>query len=792
MQARDDLQGRTAARRPSNRRLRTSESSTLRHADHPPTGARALHDEGVSAPGLSTWSPPRFPSGLISRPRLVRRLADERRASTAIICAPPGYGKTTLLAEWTERDKRPSAWIALTEQHRHPAVLLEAIMLALDELEPLDGRVLAKCRSAARERAAEPQPELMAALTATLSSMGAERLPAVLVLDNAHLPRSRAAARVLSTVASAMPACAKLALASRTEPALQRGRLRAEHELLELGPHDLALTAYEAHRLLRAAGLQLDPGAVERLVASTEGWPAALYLAALSLLSQDDADTAVEHFRGADRGITEYVRQELLSPLAKEQRAFLRRSSILDQLSARLCDAVLERTDSASVLETLAFHDLMLLPLDTSNKWYRCHSLVRDVLRAELEARDSESALTLSGRASHWFEECGDIDRAIDHAVAAADIERVGELLWSHSSDLFLRGRDSQVRRWLSGFPAEQIARSPRLALCAAFAHLMAPDLAAAEHWARTAASAIALRPTDDSRALEGGIALVTAAIGRDGVERMGRVASQASALLGDGSPWSSFCCLLRGVADHVSGERPKARTNLEAGVRLSATLTPMVESLCMAQLAMMNAEDGDWERAADRIEVATGLVSSHGLAPSPPATLVFSVSAWIAGRQGRCDEAKRDLTQAIHLLDQSDGFLPWYEVETRILIARAAIQLADVVTARASLSRASRVLRRLSDAPEFHVWLDNGWADIDERSASALSGSASLTIAELRILRFLPTHLSFREIGERLHVSTNTVKTQAHAVYGKLGAGSRSEAIAKASALGLIEAPVV
>ena len=156
--------------------------------------------------------------------------------------------------------------------------------------------------------------------------------------------------------------------------------------------------------------------------------------------------------------------------------------------------------------------------------------------------------------------------------------------------------------------------------------------------------------------------------------------------------------------------------------------------------------------------------------------------------RRGRGDEAKCDVTRAIHLVDQFDGFMPWYEVETRILIARASIGLADVATARASLSHASRVLRRISDAPEFHAWLDDGWADIDEHSASALTGPASLTIAELRILRFLPTHLSFREIGERLHVSTNTVKTQAHAVYRKLDASSRSGAVARARDVGLVD----
>ena len=194
----------------------------------------------------------------------------------------------------------------------------------------------------------------------------------------------------------------------------------------------------------------------------------------------------------------------------------------------------------------------MLLPLDTSNKWYRCHSLVRDVLRAELEARDAESVASLSGRASHWFEVRGDIDRAIDHAVAAGHTQRVGELLWSHAPNLLMRGADPRVPLWLSTLGEDQIACSPRLALCAAFSHIVVPNLAAAERWARAASSAMTLQPDEASQGLEGGVALIKAAIGRDGVERMGRIASQADALLGENSPWCGFSCLLQGVADHV------------------------------------------------------------------------------------------------------------------------------------------------------------------------------------------------------------------------------------------------
>jgi LuxR family maltose regulon positive regulatory protein len=736
-------------------------------------------------------SAPAFKSGMVSRPRLVRRLLDERQAPTAIVCAPPGYGKTTLLAEWIERDERPCAWITLTERHRHPAALGEAIMLAFDGLHPVDSGLLGAFRRA-HEQLAEPSGELMAGLIATVSSMGTVRVPAILVLDDAHRLRSRAAARVLSAVASAMPASAKLALVSRSGPPLALGRRRVEHALIELGVRELAMTAYEAYRLLRGAGLDVDHRVVQQLTTRTEGWPAALYLAALWLCPQADVEQALEEFSGANRAVSEYVHQELLSPLTNEQRAFLRHSSILDQLSAPLCDEVLERSDSAAVLEKLAFHERVLLPLDTSGDWYRCHALVRDVLRAELATSGGDRAVALSDRASRSFEESGDIDRAIGQAVASAQTQRGGELLWLHAPGYLLRGGDPRVQHWLSSFSEATVAGSPELALCAAFSELLAANVATAERWATAASSAIVLGPAEAGETLRGGVALVKAAIGRDGVERMARTASQASSLLGPDSPWSSCCLLVQGVADHISGERARARDRLETSARLSTALMPVVEFLCIAQLAMMDAEEGNWDRAADRAAVARELVASHALGQEPLATLVFCVSAWIAGRRGRGEEAKRDLTQAMHVLDRPSDLMPWYEVEARILVAHAAIRLADSTTARASLSRASRVLRPMSDASEFHAWLDRAWAEIDEYSASALSGPDSLTIAELRILRFLPSHLSCREIGERLHVSTNTVKTQAHAVYRKLGAGSRTEAVAQAAALGLVEASIV
>jgi LuxR family maltose regulon positive regulatory protein len=247
------------------------------------------------------------------------------------------------------------------------------------------------------------------------------------------------------------------------------------------------------------------------------------------------------------------------------------------------------------------------------------------------------------------------------------------------------------------------------------------------------------------------------------------------------------MCCLYRGVACHLSGDTADARRLLREGVHRSAALTPAIETQCLAVLAILAVGEGDWELAQDSCVQARSLLERHRLDDHPTSALVLAVPALVCAATGRGDEAKELLRQSTRLLGMLDGFAAWYELETRLMLARAAARLTDIPRARTLLAEASRAGRRMPDAPSSKRWLDEAWEELDSRAAAALGGSSSLTLAELRILRFLPTHLSFREIGDRLHVSTNTVKSQAHAVYRKLDACSRSEAVAHASRMGLI-----
>jgi LuxR family maltose regulon positive regulatory protein len=273
-------------------------------------------------------------------------------------------------------------------------------------------------------------------------------------------------------------------------------------------------------------------------------------------------------------------------------------------------------------------------------------------------------------------------------------------------------------------------------------------------------------------------------------VTRVAALASDARERSAGDSAWRSISCFLEGATRHLMGERQVAEARLEEGARQGAVVAPGPHVLCLSQLAMMAAERGDHEGAAAAVGRACAQVDHYELTEYPTTALVFAVAAAVRARQARVDQAQAHLRRARQQLDRLGDFAPWYRAEVRVELARAALILGDVPLARECLTDARRDARRLVDAPLLAGWIDGLETGVDAAAAVALPGS--LTAAELRILRLLPTHLSFREIAGSLYVSANTVKSQAHAVYRKLDAQSRSEAVARAQELGLLRSPPV
>lgn len=694
---------------------------------------------------------PEFPPGFVRRPGLVGRLVGARDAALALIVAPPGYGKSALLSDWAEHDARPFVWLGLG--------------------------------SADASRSAV---NLLASAIAPLQEGGGG---CVVVLDDAQLVAPDVLREVVGCVLAQLHDGSLLALASRTEPELPIGRLRAHRALIEIRKTELAMSSAEAAAMLRQAGFEPDLEAVRTLARRTEGWPAALYLAALSLGEhRAGAPAGVAAFRGDDYLLAEYLRDEVLSALPAQLMSFLARTSVLDRLSGPLCDAVLQARGSAITLAALVRESELLEPLDPAHDWYRWHPLFREALTGELRRTEPELEFSLHRLASGWYSEHGDRDRAIEHACLAHDPGRTGELLWRNIGRYLTGGRCELAGRWLSSFGDAQIASDARLALCAAHRCLAIGNAEGAQRWALCAAVA---SERDGARAprhsIAAGIAVIEATVARAGVAAMKQVAQHAFECEPADSRWRPVLCSLTGTAEHLMGNHAQARRVFEQAAELGGRSVAGVTALCLAQRAVIAIEQDDWEIAEELTDQAHRMICERDLSKDPLMALVLGACATARAHQGRADEAKRDFGHSTDLLVALGDFVAWYGAETRLLLAHASVWLADVVGARTLLAQASRLARRVPDAVIFQRWFDDAWSHMDALAETSLAGPSALTIAELRVLRFLPSHRSFREIAAQLGVSANTIKTQAHAVYRKLGVASRSEAVARAQEAGLL-----
>jgi len=671
----------------------------------------------------------------IHRPRLTRPLTETTGLPLVTLVAPAGYGKTTLLCDWADRDERPFAWVTLDAEDNDPACLHASVALAAERVEPG---------------------------------------PFVLVLDDLQALRAPAANAALAMLLEGLPPEVTLALASRDPPPLPVARMRAEGRVVELGPSDLAMDRGEAAAMLDLVGRALDAADVAQLLDSTEGWPAALALAALG---------SPAGFGGTDRLVADYVRDEILRELPPERLRFVLETSVLETFTGRLCDWVLERGGSAAALVDLCRQGL-LIALDRSDERFRYHRLVAEMLRSELQRVDANRAAQLHRRASNWYRDAGDDDRAVRHAVGAGDVAAAGELIWRSTWPALSRGDKQTAEGWQRPFTDAERLGTPTLALAAARTQLVVGRGDLAEHWMHAAAAV-----GNPSSAIAADLRMLRAALARDGLARMRADAAFALDLAAEGSPVRAMGCLLAGTAAQLAGDEGDAAAQLGEGARRAAVSAPDVHALCLTQLALPALAREEWEEAGALVARARAQVERHGLASYPSSALVLAASALVRAHRGRVEGAQRDLGAARDLRAQLTDFAAWYEVELSLVLAQVAVRLSDLIGARVLLADANRAIRRLGEAAMLEAWLSDSWARLDAVTGPASEPPSSLTTAELRTLHFLPTHLSFREIGERVYVSANTVKTQANAVYRKLGVSCRSEAVSRARQLGLLDA---
>jgi LuxR family maltose regulon positive regulatory protein len=708
----------------------------------------------------------------VERSQLVDRLVGVSGGSVALLVAPAGYGKSALLAQWAGAETRRVVGVRMARGEEVTYALARA-------LAPLDAGVHTTLAETGNSRSQRSAAALMRALSGALERPGFQ---CVLMLDDVHDLEDHTA--LADLVEQAAPGVV-IALASRSEPDLPIARLRAERRLLELRAPELALSGAEVTRVAAGIGLDLDEQGLETLTRRTEGWPAGVQLAGVALRDGAQPQRSIERFGGDDRVVADYIRQEVLARLTPDQLTFLVRSSILERLSGALCDHVLQRRRSSEMLRELSRANVLVFPLDRVDREYRCHPLLSQTLRAELRL-EPELEVELRTRATEWYEANGDRGRAIDQAIEAGDLGAAGRLLWSEAPSLLGYGHCPTLIRHLRRFTSEQLGSSASLALTAASAHLALGDRALVEHW--TAAAAEMLPTGDSGGSLAGGMLAMRAAVSEEGLAATRDMAARAYELSPEPSPWRALACLVEGATRHLTGDSETARVRLEEGARRGAAQAPAIQVLCLSQLALLAIGEDHWDAAELLATRAHAQIERVGIGDYPTTALTFAVSAAIRARLGQLDACDRDARQAGKLLQQLGSFTPWFTAECRIALAWAAARLSEQRLARRLLDEAEYELRMIPEATVANEWLEACKQQLESVAGARSTDAEPLTKAELRVLQYLPTHLSFLEIAEHLYVSTNTVKTHARAVYRKLAASSRSEAVMHAREAGLLE----
>ena len=420
---------------------------------------------------------PRTRPGLLARRRLVERLDEAANRELLLLSAPPGFGKSTLLADWARSARRRVAWISLDPDDNDPSRFWRYVVAALGQVHPgLDERVGPLLR-------AQNQPSPQAVVGPIVNDLAGHPEEAfALVLDDYHAIESPAIHEGLALLLERLPPGLLVVIAGRTDPPLPLALMRARGQLTELRAQDLRFTSEETAALLVDAwGLNLPEGGVSALAERTEGWATGLQLAALSVRGTSDPVRFIAGFTGSHRYVLDYLTEEVLERQPDPVRSFLLETSILERLSGPLCDAITGDSNGQQMLESVERANLFLIALDDERRWYRYHRLFADLLQVRLQERDGGRLPELYRRAAAWCDEHGLVDDAVRYALAGGDAPSAARIVERHVDEVLGRGEGSTLRRWLSTLPSEVVRSRPGLCLMQAITAFNAGHLGSAE-----------------------------------------------------------------------------------------------------------------------------------------------------------------------------------------------------------------------------------------------------------------------------------------------------------------------
>jgi LuxR family maltose regulon positive regulatory protein len=671
---------------------------------------------------------PRIRPDRLTRSRLIEALNDALDRELILVCSPAGFGKTTLLADWAAAANVPVAWLSLDPDDDDPARFWRYVIAALDRVCPgLGDRSLPLPTGPGGDHGV---------VTALINQIEAQAGDIVLVLDDYHVVKSPLIHDGVALLLSRIPRRMHVVIATRSDPPLPLARLRVQGQLAELRDADLRFTSSESDELLRQ-GWQLDlsPEVIAALDAKTEGWVVGLQLAALSLRERPDPDALLDAFTGTHRYVLDYLTEEVLGRLPDRIRAFLLHNSVLDRMTAPLCNTVTGDTDGQDMLERLERINLFVVPLDEHRRWYRFHQLFAEALRAHLRRVEAERVPDLHGRAAEWCERNGLVDEAIRHAMGAQNPTWAARLVEEHLNETLQRGETALLGKWIELLPDDAVRSQPGLLLARGMQNLHGGRLQAVEECLDHADRAFGSEagrealhlPTDggmvaDVRAavamqranlavLRGDVAAVSSLAGaameltsadergpriwvrllRASADWMdGRLADAEAAfveVLADARtapeayPMMATCFPL-GRVRHARGKLAAALRTYEEGLRFATEDRTVPNQYHAAEshlgMAQVFYERDELDRARDH--VTTGLEFGRQVVDVTTPLLGLVTLAWIHQAHGEQEPALAAMDEACRLRSRSDVIAMWNPAPSehaRLMLAQGRIHEA-------------------------------------------------------------------------------------------------------------------
>jgi LuxR family maltose regulon positive regulatory protein len=728
------------------------------------------------------------PEQLVRR-HLLERLHNALDCKVSVISAPTGYGKTTLLAHWrrVEEAEVPFAWVSLDEQDNDPIRLWRHVVEALRRVLPEEGDFGADVLGGMSAMGGNLDETILPMLINEVTEL-ARRV--VLVLDDYQFVTQGASVESVGYFLEHLPENVHLVVSSRSDPQLSLARLRVRGEMNEIRTEQLAFSEEEAACLLNEKmGLDIGPDDLSVLLERTEGWPAGLYLVSLSLQNKEDRHAFIEAFRGSNRYVVGLLGEEVLANLTEEVGRFLLETSVLRAMTGPLCDAVTGREGSARLLRELVRSNLFVVSLDEEGEWYRYHHLFSELLLYELKSNQPDLVPTLRKRASAWLEGEGYFEGAIRQAVAAADNERVGELIARHWYGYVFAGQTATVQRWLESLPEEVITHDAPLALVQAWICALGGRREESARFLRLAESIPYEGPLPDGTAsMESGVAIIRASFGYSGVQSGLDVARRAAELEpGQSSPWAALVRFAIGSGLYLTGEVSEARKPLEEALLLTEAGQRLIRVVTLSFLSSVAADEGHPEEAESLAREAGALVDRFKLRGIPQASHAPIALGRALAERGKLEEAQEELESGLSARRRLPGLSPWPTLIGLLALARVRAARGDRAGGRVALAEARAILKAFPDAGILPELLERQERKLRTRKPREGQLDGELTERELEVLGLLKGESSIRQIAQSLYVAPNTVRTQVKSIYRKLGVSSRDGAVEEAHARGLI-----